>query len=188
MRIAVVAALLLCGCGHSRKADEAAVKQAGGIVTTTPTTNALTQSTATTKTPQTDGSVGIMGSSGTAIISSDWSGSAGSYSTSNCDSIASAQGGGWKSVSSAPRDGTTVEMLETYGVAPWYGIFHFSEGRWEKVGDRYSGVEEDGCLFWRPYGGAAGSYVDPTGGAQESVAYWCTYMHRPYNKEKDACE
>lgn len=49
--------------------------------------------------------------------------------TPGCDSSNAASNGGWKRMASAPRDGTTVEMLETYGVAPWYGIF-----RWTKDG------------------------------------------------------
>jgi len=50
-----------------------------------------------------------------------------------------------------------------------------------------TGVTEDSCLFWRPYK-KSGKYVDPTGGAQNSTAYWCSYMHMAYNKKKDRCE
>jgi hypothetical protein len=48
-------------------------------------------------------------------------------SQAECISIAAASNGGWQPVSTAPRDGTVVEMLETYGVAPWYGIFKWTK-------------------------------------------------------------
>ena len=129
-----------------------------------------------------------------------------SASAQQCDSIAAASYGGWQPVKTAPRDGTTVEMMETYGVAPWYGLFkwirreteikstdgkvyHFKdkEPSWVSLEDPNKGVVEDSCLFWRPYK-RVGTYVDPTGGAQKSVAYWCAAMHLRYNKKKDACE
>jgi hypothetical protein len=98
----------------------------------------------------------------------------------SCDSYSASLNGGWKEISTAPRDGRKVEMLETYGVAPWYDLFywrkpgtkykeilnivdkdgHWSkkeetfeeyEGRWVKASDQNSGVTEDKCLFWRPW-------------------------------------
>jgi hypothetical protein len=137
-----------------------------------------------------------------------------------CDSIAAASYGGWKSVSTAPRDGTIIEMMETYGVAPWYARFYWrkkgthveetipfiyvdksgkqttkvekisyaeNNPRWIDADDAQSGVTEDECLFWRPYKGT-GKYVDPTGGAQKSVAYWCAAVHRPYDAKTDSCK
>ncbi len=121
-----------------------------------------------------------------------------------CDSIAAASHGGWKPMSSAPRDGTVVEMIETYGVAPWYGIFkwtdeaistdqngntvHFKTSKhWQQV-DRNGGLTDgDVCVFWRPYE-STGEYVDPTGGAQDSVTYWCAYMHVPYDPKTGYCK
>src|SRR5258708_2297346 len=134
-----------------------------------------------------------------------------------CDSIAAAGYGGWKPIITAPRDGTTIEMLETYGVAPWYGLFYWLKkgtkykmtvhvvdndgkqsekeeelietiGRWAEAHNASKGVSDDACLFWRPYKGDAKKYVDPTNGAQDSTSYWCAYMHMAYNKKKDACE
>jgi hypothetical protein len=134
-----------------------------------------------------------------------------------CDSVAASGYGGWRTMQSAPRDGTIVEMIQTYGVAPWYGIFKWVKekvnaqtncvqiksgvvsssgtacappaaiGRWQSAEDDHSGVVENKCLFWRPYE-AKGKYVDPTGGAQKSVAYWCAYMHRPYDAKTDRCK
>jgi len=126
-------------------------------------------------------------------------------SAQRCMSIVAVSHGGWQPVSIAPRDGTTVEMLETYGVAPWYGLFKWTRFRvafgiddkyyvftapepsWVSADDPRMGVQEDSCLFWRPYKGT-GKYIDPTGGAQNSMAYWCAAIYRRYNKKKDACE
>lgn len=32
---------------------------------------------------------------------------------------------GWRSMDSAPRDGTVIEIQNNYGRAPWYGIYHY---------------------------------------------------------------
>lgn len=123
-----------------------------------------------------------------------------------CDSITASSYGDWKPVKSAPHDGTVVEMMETYGVAPWYGIFkwtkdqmsvdqtgkqvHFSSttASWVQIDQPGNGVGEDECLFWRPYKGSITKYVDPTGGAQKSIAYWCVALHRPYDRKTDSCK
>lgn len=116
-----------------------------------------------------------------------------------CTSMAAASYGGWRSVKTAPRDGTVVEMIETFGVAPWYGLFQWTKGKsegtdrmppiWFQLDTRQPGtvVTEDECLFWRPYKGTVKDYVDPTGGFQKSIAYWCTAMHAKYDKKKDRC-
>lgn len=82
----------------------------------------------------------------------------------------------WQPMASAPRDGTAIEVRCTFGVAPWYGLYHWIDtpfgSRWAKVGDENSGFTEDSTFMWRPYGGASKSYVDPTGGAQETSDYW----------------
>ena len=111
-------------------------------------------------------------------------------SESRCISIAASGYGGWQSIKSAPRDGTTIEMLETYGVAPWYGLFRwgtqYGQSGWWQINRRGFSVMENECLFWRPYKSGK-AYVDPTGGAQESMAYWCAYIHRPYDAKRDRC-
>ena len=95
----------------------------------------------------------------------------------------------WQPISTAPRDGTVIEIRCTYGVAPWFGIYRWTDGtmtlvqdgkeytfkgepRWAKVGDDQSGFSEGPSFSWRPYKGDTASYVDPTGGAQNSMAYW----------------
>jgi hypothetical protein len=135
-------------------------------------------------------------------------------SAQRCDSISASTVGGWKSAKSAPHDGTIVEMVQTYGIAPWYGIFKWtreamvesvacdgknpcrSEGMrpylkdqptWMQLDNPGHSVDEDACLFWRPYKGS-GKYVDPTGGAQNSVAYWCAAAHRPYDSKTGYCK
>lgn len=111
----------------------------------------------------------------------------GSASYSNCSSISASQNGGWKQASSAPRDGTIVEMLQTYGVASWYGLFKYEPRMgWVSITQPHMGVSED-CLFWRPYK-ASGKYVDPTNGAQDTPEYWCNAMHRPFDKKTGYCK
>lgn len=95
---------------------------------------------------------------------------------------------GWLSMNSAPRDGTVVELMCTYGVAPWYSLcrwtredmahgrdglmpFTKDEPSWVKV-EGGGGPFSEGHLKWRPYDGDAAAYVDPTGGAQNDMAYW----------------
>ncbi len=125
-----------------------------------------------------------------------------------CYSIAASSYGGWKPAKFAPHDGTVVEMMETYGVAPWYGLFKWTKDHisvwgngpdkgkkthfdaapsWVGVSDPESGVDEDECLFWRPYK-SSGKYVDPTNGAQRSIAYWCLAVHRPYDPKTNLCK
>jgi hypothetical protein len=100
--------------------------------------------------------------------------------------------GGWRPMYSAPHDGTVVEVRNTYGVAPWYGLFRWNPHvkvkaydekgndvgfeyddpkRWIDVSDG-SSFQEDKDFTWRPYAGDPRTYVDPTGGAQNSMAYW----------------
>ena len=94
----------------------------------------------------------------------------------------------WRGMATAPRDGTIIEVRCTYGVAPWYGLYRWTDRitlnqngvihemtgqpRWAKVGDDSSGFSEDSSFSWRPYNGAATAYIDPTGGLQDSPAYW----------------
>jgi len=118
-----------------------------------------------------------------------------------CDSINAALSSGWKPAKTAPHNGTIVEMMQTYGVAPWYGIF-----RWTRVIKSQTGtfklpkptwvavdrighyVDEDACLFWRPYRSIGKFYVDPTGGAQNSIAYWCAAVRMHYDEKTDRCK
>jgi hypothetical protein len=101
----------------------------------------------------------------------------------------------WQPMSTAPRDGTVVELMNTYGVAPWYSIAKWTrhiDGVPTFYGDKgqqgvtsmdmpephwvsldHNGFQDDAdTLHWRPYHGSVSHYVDPTGGAQNSNAYW----------------
>lgn len=109
----------------------------------------------------------------------------------------------WRTMDSAPRDGTVIEIQNNYGVAPWYGIFRYggkmtiesctleSDGttffpcdnpKFVEVdaGDSWVSVDRPGHGLdpkderywkWRPHTDSA-PYVDPTGGAQNTAAYW----------------
>lgn len=92
---------------------------------------------------------------------------------------------GWRSMESAPRDGTMIEIQNNWGVAPWFGRFRWNDedGRWRQVGSevfneegrliQWSACDADGdWLSWRPAPQHDGVYVDPTGGAQFTSEYW----------------
>jgi len=84
----------------------------------------------------------------------------------------------WRTMHSAPRDGSYVEIRCTYGIAPWYGLFRWttdglvfsSDGRKpfkldnpEWVGLDGKGIMNEGSAFmWRPFTGDPSSYIDPT--------------------------
>lgn len=88
----------------------------------------------------------------------------------------------------APRDGTYVELKNTYGVAPWYCIARWTDENFALGANgtkmtfktnKPSWVKPDGVgpfseesLHWRPYNGSVEDYVDPTGGMQNDPAYW----------------
>jgi hypothetical protein len=84
-------------------------------------------------------------------------------------------GGGWVPMDSAPHDGTVIEIKNSYGVAPSYGLYRWIDdmgGRWAQVGQDNSSFDDGPKFSWRPYLGDPAHYVDPTHGAQRSAAYW----------------
>lgn len=97
---------------------------------------------------------------------------------------------GWRSMESAPRDGTVVEIKCSYGVAPWYGLFKWDhswgEGRWTSP-DGMSGVGNN-SIEWRPYAGDVATYTDPTGGVQNDMAYWRGAVAAKYGLPPDHFE
>lgn len=95
---------------------------------------------------------------------------------------------GWRSMDSAPKDGTIIEVRCTYGVAPWYGLFRWttkylalsnggkilvedSTPGWHSPTEN-AGFTADSTFTWRPYKGSSTAYDDPTHGAQKTNAYW----------------
>lgn len=99
--------------------------------------------------------------------------------------------GEWKSMDTAPRDGTIVELKCTRGVAPWYGIFQYTnkytlvpfgttelmtftdtESSWRGVPDASRGIASESSFQWREYQGDPCEYRDPTNGFQEDPRYW----------------
>lgn len=93
---------------------------------------------------------------------------------------------GWNDITTAPRDGTPIELQNNWGVAPHYGVCAWTvpkrgrgQPRWHYVNDPQEKSMSDGPhLSWRPYAGAS-TYVDPTGGAQNTPAYWLNAIGRP---------
>ena len=105
-------------------------------------------------------------------------------------------GSGWQLLSTAPREGSVIESLNAYGVAPTYALITYNktEYSWVFVDQQYilhsgkgAGLANSVCQFWRPYTGDPAKYVDPTHGQQWKTAYWCSAMHMGYDPKKDVC-
>lgn len=94
---------------------------------------------------------------------------------------------GWRSMDTAPRDGTVVELENRYGIAPWYGLFRWTaehhgytdtQPSWIMATDPRSSVSNDASLRWRPFNGDVAEYTDPTNGAQVTREYWLEAARR----------
>ncbi len=108
----------------------------------------------------------------------------------------------WRSMSSAPRDGTFVELECTYGVAPWYCLarwtdeivlagkttFKSHQFSWQKPWPDNGGPFDEHSLRWRSYNGIVSSYIDPTGGQQNDAVYWRKAVARKYGLPEDHFE
>ena len=105
---------------------------------------------------------------------------------SDCGSNKAALTGNWQPILTAPRDGTIIEILNSYGAAPTYSINKWDGNIWKDAQGKPT-FPCNQCLFWRPFTDDPSKYVDPTNGAQETVAYWCAAEHVPYDPVTDAC-
>lgn len=122
-------------------------------------------------------------------------------------------GDDWRPISEAPRDGTPIEIKNSYGVAPTFCVsrwtnqhvvtvlcrdpavngttqtFTSNEYSWSRADGHSGGSPIDGPhLSWRPYAGDPANYIDPTGGAQNSAAYWRGAVAAKYGLPLDAFE
>ena len=81
----------------------------------------------------------------------------------------------WRNILSAPRDGTPIEIRNTWGIAPHYGLCKWVLGQgWVYANDPSASMIDGPHLDWREYAGKPEDYVDPTNGRQETVEYWRT--------------
>ena len=95
--------------------------------------------------------------------------------------------GDWRPMSEALRDGTWVEVMNTYGVAPSYSLCRWTDEKaWRSRGGNF--FREEGHLKWRPYAGDPDNYVDPTGGLQNDMAYWRGAVAAKYGLRLDHFE
>lgn len=88
--------------------------------------------------------------------------------TNNCSSLGATRFGQWKPLTTAPRDGTRIDMLQTYGIRPWHGVFRWQSWgggskAWVNTKDERRSVIEGPCLFWRPYSGTLGDTEEDQG-------------------------
>lgn len=105
----------------------------------------------------------------------------------------SALSSGWQSMSSAPRDGSIIELRCDYGIAPWFGLFRWDGERWSNAIRDGSSVSGEDTLTWRHTTAFTSNYVDPTGGQQDDPHYWRVAAARSYGLSDDyfeerACE
>lgn len=79
----------------------------------------------------------------------------------------------WHEIDSAPRDGTVIEIKNSYGIAPYYGLYKWDGLCWQSERDpSITIMTGNHDLSWRAYSGSVSDYRDPTGGAQETPEYW----------------
>jgi hypothetical protein len=68
----------------------------------------------------------------------------------------------WKSITTAPRDGTVIELKNSYGILPTFSLCRWTESGWRKHDDPMSGVIDGPHLEWREYGGGEYRDYNPT--------------------------
>lgn len=122
----------------------------------------------------------------------------------NCGSKNAAYSGNWRPGTQAPHDGTVVELMQTYGLAPTYGLFKWTRdipsmeyGKivfyttenavWINLDHLGMFMADSECIYWRPYRATSYKYADPTGGAQHTAKYWCNHMGVKYDTKTDRC-
>lgn len=78
----------------------------------------------------------------------------------------------FKHMSTAPRDGTIIEIKCSYGIMPWYALGQYIDGELRQYPDSMKGWTNENSLSWREFDGDPENYVDPTNGAQWTYKYW----------------
>jgi hypothetical protein len=78
----------------------------------------------------------------------------------------------FRTIDSAPRDGTVIELQINAGFRPWYGLHRWDGDRWVNATDPSSSLVSESNVCWRPYAGDPDHYIDATGGAQFTYRYW----------------
>ena len=74
----------------------------------------------------------------------------------------------WQSMASAPRDGAIIEIKNSYGLLPTYGLFRWESSSafpgqgWRSALPDRGGLMDgsENQLRWRPYSGDPSAYVD----------------------------
>jgi hypothetical protein len=114
--------------------------------------------------------------------------SIGSAKAQRCDSLnIHLAESGWKTIDSAPKDGTVLEGMQTYGIAPYWSTVRFVNNHWVSGIDAAISLEPSTCLMWRPLKVAVLSYQEPTLGKQDTTGYWCDAMRLEWLPSINAC-
>lgn len=75
----------------------------------------------------------------------------------------------WLPINLAPRDGTIIEIKDDHYERPRYCLASFTRGELESLTGTLAAPAH--LLSWRPYKGTVESYIDPTGGYQDTPEY-----------------
>lgn len=103
-----------------------------------------------------------------------------------CQSAGAARTGGWRSMAFAPHDGSVVELLETYTLVPWQGLFRFRQGTsdWKNAGGETS-IVDSVCLYWRPF--LVTGHEVLNGEDEDILSYTCSPRQPLFDPKKNRC-
>lgn len=93
---------------------------------------------------------------------------------------------GWSDMTSAPTDGTVIEIQNNYGIAPCFGLYKRQDEKWIDVVASHQNstmyISEGDIIAFscRPYTGTVEDYVDPTFGEQDKPEYWRNAVKLPF--------
>lgn len=68
----------------------------------------------------------------------------------------------WQTMETAPRDGTVVEIKNSYGLLPTFGLFRWERDSWRSATNPRGGLMEgvEHKFSWRPHNGDLSTYRD----------------------------
>lgn len=55
----------------------------------------------------------------------------------------------WQPISSAPKDGTAIELENSFGEYVWYAVCKWAGGTWQFADNPHAGMMDGPYLRWR---------------------------------------